>query len=181
MAAQMTWAQAQEGTGKISGSIIDTETKKPVEFATVALEDTKTNKPVNGSLADDKGKFEIGKVANGTYKVVISFMGYNNIEINDVVISDTKKNVDLGSQKMSATVTQLKEVVVQGQRDLVEEKVDRLIYNAENDNTTKGGDGTDVLRRVPMLTVDMDGNVSLRGNQNIRVLINGKPSAIAAS
>ncbi len=181
MAAQMTWAQAQEGTGKISGSIIDTETKKPVEFATVALEDTKTNKPVNGSLADDKGKFEIGKVANGTYKVVISFMGYNNIEINDVVISDAKKNVDLGSQKMSATVTQLKEVVVQGQRDLVEEKVDRLIYNAENDNTTKGGDGTDVLRRVPMLTVDMDGNVSLRGNQNIRVLINGKPSAIAAS
>ncbi|PZR38459.1 MAG: TonB-dependent receptor [Azospira oryzae] len=181
MAAQMTWAQAQEGTGKISGSIIDTETKKPVEFATVALEDTKTNKPVNGSLADDKGKFEIGKVANGTYKVVISFMGYNNIEINDVVISDDKKNIDLGSQKMSATVTQLKEVVVQGQRDLVEEKVDRLVYNAENDNTTKGGDGTDVLRRVPMLTVDMDGNVSLRGNQNLRVLINGKPSAVAAT
>lgn len=181
IAAQMTWAQAQEGTGKISGSIIDTETQKPVEFATVALEDTKTSKPVNGSLADDKGKFEISKVANGTYKIVISFMGYNNVEINDVVISDDKKNIDLGSQKMSATVTQLKEVVVQGQRDLVEEKVDRLIYNAENDNTTKGGDGTDVLRRVPMLTVDLDGNVSLRGNQNIRVLINGKPSAIAAA
>jgi len=181
LATQITWAQTQEGTGKISGVLIDTETQKPVEFATVALEDTKTNKPVNGSLADDKGKFEISKVANGTYKIVISFMGYNNIEINDVVISDDKKNIDLGSQKMSATVTQLKEVVVQGQRDLVEEKVDRLIYNAENDNTTKGGDGTDVLRRVPMLTVDMDGNVSLRGNQNLRVLINGKPSAVAAT
>ncbi|HEX8060308.1 MAG TPA: TonB-dependent receptor, partial [Cyclobacteriaceae bacterium] len=92
-----------------------------------------------------------------------------------------KSTVELGTIKIGASVTQLKEVVVEGERSLVEEKVDRMIYNAENDQTARGGDAGDVLRRVPMLSVDMDGNVSLRGNQNVRVLINNKPSTITAS
>ena len=70
---------------------------------------------------------------------------------------------------------------MEGQKELVEERVDRTIYNAENDQTTRGGDATDVLKRVPMLTVDMDGNVSLRGSSNIMVLVNNKPSTIMAS
>ena len=75
----------------------------------------------------------------------------------------------------------LSEVVVEGQKVLIEERVDRTIYNAENDETTRGGDATDVLKRVPMLSVDLDGNVSLRGSQNVTVLINNKPSTIMAS
>jgi outer membrane receptor protein involved in Fe transport len=179
-ASTFAWAQSQEGNGKILGTVVDNGTQQPVEFATIALEDPKTNKPVNGTVADEKGKFVITKIAEGTYRVAISFIGYENIAINDIVI-DKKGNVDLGILKLSASVKQLDEVVVEGQRQIIEEKVDRTIYNAENDATTKGGDGTDVLRRVPMLTVDTDGNVSLRGSQNIRVLINGKPSSVAAS
>ncbi|MFT4860403.1 MAG: outer membrane receptor protein involved in Fe transport, partial [Algoriphagus sp.] len=75
----------------------------------------------------------------------------------------------------------LEEVTVQGQRELIEERVDRTIYKAENDKTTAGGDATDVLRRVPMLSVDFDGNVSMRGSSNIQVLIDNRPSAITAS
>ncbi len=173
-------AQAPKGNGKISGTVIDSSTNGPVEFATVAINDPATGKPVDGTVCDDKGKFTISKIANGNYKVVISFIGYETYS-QDVVVSDRKPIIDMGTVKIGASVTQLNEVVVEGQRSLVEEKVDRMIYNAENDATARGGDASDVLRRVPMLSVDMDGNVSLRGNQNIRVLINNKPSTITAS
>jgi outer membrane receptor protein involved in Fe transport len=181
VASTISVAQTQDGNGKITGVVLDNSNQQPVEFATIALEDPTTKKPVNGTVADEKGKFVIPKVANGTYRVVISFIGYENIVVENVIVTDKKNHIDLGTQKISTSVKQLDEVVVEGQRNMVEEKVDRTVYNAENDVTTKGGDGTDVLRRVPMLTVDADGNVSLRGNQNIRVLINNKPSTIAAS
>lgn len=183
LTSAVAFAQGQapaKGNGKITGTVIDGATNAPVEFATVAINDPATGKPVDGTVCDEKGKFTISKVANGSYKVVISFIGYETYS-QDVVVSDRKLNIEMGTVKIGASVTQLNEVVVEGQRSLVEEKVDRMIYNAENDATARGGDAADVLRRVPMLSVDMDGNVSLRGNQNIRVLINNKPSTITAS
>jgi outer membrane receptor protein involved in Fe transport len=170
----------EKGDGRISGTIIDSSTNQPVEFATIALIDPATSKPVDGTVADEKGKFTITKIAEGNYKVTISFIGYETYS-QDVAITGRKSSIDMGTLKLGAAITELDEVVVEGERSLVEEKVDRTIYNAENDATTRGGDAADVLRRVPMLTVDMDGNVSLRGNQNIRVLINNKPSTITAS
>jgi outer membrane receptor protein involved in Fe transport len=98
-----------------------------------------------------------------------------------IEISGKKDDIDLGIIQIKPSAQILKEVVVQGQKTLIEEKVDRMVYNAENDATTKGGDATDVLKRVPMLSVDLDGNVSMRGSQNVKVLINNKPSTIAAS
>lgn len=178
---QSAYSQSTEkGNGRISGTVIDSSTNEPVEFATVAIVDPATNKPVDGTVADEKGKFVVNKIADGTYKVVISFIGYESYS-QDVAITARKSTIEMGIIKLGGSVTQLSEVVVEGERALVEEKVDRTIYNAENDATTRGGDAADVLRRVPMLSVDMDGNVSLRGNQNIRVLINNKPSTITAS
>ena len=87
----------------------------------------------------------------------------------------------ISAQNTSNSKEFLKDIVVEGQRQIFVEKVDRTVYNAENDNTAKGGDGADVLRRVPMLSVDLDGNVSMRGNSNVRVLINNKPSTIMAA
>lgn len=170
----------QKGNVRISGTVTDSTTQKPVEFAMVALTDVATNKPIDGAVCDDKGKFTINKVAPGNYKVVISFIGFESRSIR-VNVADKKDDIDLGKVTISPTVEVLKEVTVTGQKALVEERVDRTIYNAENDVTTRGGDATDVLKRVPMLSVDLDGNVSLRGNQNIQVLINNKPSTIVAS
>lgn len=182
--AAFTYFSAANATelanGKISGTVVDAVTGQPVEFATVALNDPATNKPVDGTVCDDKGKFTISKVAYGNYKLVISFIGYETYA-QDVAFTERKNNIDLGTIKLGASVTELNEVVVEGKRQMVEEKVDRTIYNAENDKTTAGGDATEVLRRVPMLSVDLDGNVSMRGNSNVRVLINNKPSTIAAS
>ncbi|MGC3947530.1 MAG: TonB-dependent receptor, partial [Chryseolinea sp.] len=170
----------QKGNAKISGKVIDVDSNQPVEFATVALNDPTTGKPVNGTVCDDKGEFVINKVAEGTYNVQVSFIGYETQTINGINV-DKHGDVSLGTIKLGTGTKVLKEVVIEGQKDLVEERVDRTIYNAENDQTTKGGDATDVLKRVPMLSVDMDGNVTLRGSQNILVLVNNKPSTIMAS
>ena len=172
--------EAPKGNGKISGIVRDSTNTQPVEFANVALIDPITKKPVNGAVADEKGKFQIVKIPAGNYIVEISFIGYSNKQI-PVKISDRKGDIELGFISVSPSDKVLNEVVVQGQKNLIEEKVDRTIYNAENDATAKGGDATDVLKRVPLLSVDLDGNVSMRGSSNIRVLINGKPSTIAAS
>ncbi|CAN5142256.1 outer membrane beta-barrel family protein [soil metagenome] len=173
--------EAAKGNGKITGIIMDSSTGKPVEFATVALTLPGSDKPIDGAVCDEKGKFTISKVPYATYQLVIQFIGYENLVVPSVVISAAKSSVDIGSIKFKSESQELETVVVEGQRALVEEKVDRTIYNAENDQTAKGGDATDVLKRVPLLSVDMDGNVSLRGNSNIKVLINNKPSTISAS
>ncbi len=164
---------------RITGTIVDADNNTPVEFATVALHDATTNKVVNGSVADAKGKFAIAKVADGTYKLIVSFIGYETQTIENIKVAGADVNV--GVIKLSTGTKVLNEVVVEGKKDLIEERVDRTIYNAENDATARGGDATDVLKRVPLLSVDLDGNVSLRGSSNIQVLINNKPSTIVAS
>ncbi|MBX2897676.1 MAG: TonB-dependent receptor [Cyclobacteriaceae bacterium] len=169
-----------QNNGRIIGVVMDAKSNQPVEFATIALTDA-DGKTVNGTIADAKGKFVIEKIANGTYTASISFIGYETIHKTDLVLDGRKAEINLGTIKISEEATQLGEVVVEAQKDLVEERVDRTIYNAENDVTTRGGDATEVLKRVPMLSVDLDGNVSMRGSSNIMVLINNKPSTIMAN
>src|SRR5690606_17060736 len=107
--------------------------------------------------------------------------GYEHFEKADIQVRADRPSLNLGNLTLEEEPLVLEEGTVQAQRDLIEEKVDRTIYNAEKDKTTVGGDATDVLRRVPMLSLDLDGNVSMRGSQNIRVLIDNKPSSIAAN
>ncbi|MBD0256537.1 MAG: TonB-dependent receptor, partial [Cytophagales bacterium] len=176
-AAQLTPAA---GKGSITGTVVDATTSQPVPFATVALNDPNTHKPLDGTTTDEAGKFILQKVAAGTYQVQVSSIGYGTKTTGPVTISDPQHKVDLGQVLLPPSVQVLQEVTVQGQRTLIEEKVDRTVYNAEADATNQGGDATDVLRKVPMLSVDLDGNVSMRGSQNIRVLINNRPSTITA-
>ena len=170
-----------KGNAKISGIIVDSTTNKPVEFASVALIDPATNRPVDGTICDDKGQFTLSKVPTGTFRLLVSFVGYKNRTIPKVSIDGRRQDVNLGKILVAPEVRTLNEVTVTGQAAMIEEKVDRLVYNAEKDITSKGGDATDVMRKVPMLSVDLDGNVSLRGSSNVRVLINNKPSTIVAS
>ncbi|UFH52882.1 TonB-dependent receptor domain-containing protein [Spirosoma sp. KNUC1025] len=173
-------ADTPRGNAKLTGVVVDSTTNKPVEFASIALIDTKTKKPIDGTVADEKGKFTLNKLPEGDFQLLISFVGYRNKTVSSVKLN-RKGDVDLGMVKLGADVRTLKEVEVVGQASLVEEKVDRLVYNADKDITAKGGDATDVMRKVPLLSVDLDGNVSLRGSSNVRVLINNKPSTIVAS
>ena len=172
--------QSSKGTAKITGSIIDSTQAKAVEFASIALYNTSTGKAVDGTVADEKGKFTLSKLAAGDYRILISFVGFRDKTIEKLTLTNGQ-SLDLGTIKLASSVKTLSEVTVVGQAALIEEKVDRLVYNADKDIMAKGGDATDVLRKVPLLTVDLDGNVSLRGSSNIRVLINNKPSTIVAS
>jgi outer membrane receptor protein involved in Fe transport len=172
---------SEKDKGKIVGAVLDKGSNQPVEFATVALMKSGEQTPIDGTVCDAKGQFTINRIPNGTYTVTISFIGYETHTIENVVISDAKSEVYLGIIKLSDGSSVLEEVVVEAEKLLVEERVDRTVYNAENDETTRGGDASDVLKRVPMLSVDLEGNVSMRGSSNITVLINNKPSTIMAS
>jgi outer membrane receptor protein involved in Fe transport len=180
MAIPGTAQAGNKGSAKITGYVIDSAATKAVEFASVALTSKETKKIVDGAICDDKGKFSLTKVPTGEYILSISFMGYKSSK-TEVKIVNKNDEIDLGVIKLSQSTQLLNEVVVEGQRALIEDKVDRTVYNAEKDITNRGGDGADVLRKVPSLSVDLDGNVSLRGNSNVRVLINNKPSTIIAS
>jgi outer membrane receptor protein involved in Fe transport len=170
---------APKGNGSITGSVVDATSQQVVGFATITLTDP-AGKALDGTLADDKGKFTLAKIGAGAYNLQVSFIGYQTQTLN-VKLTANNDRVTLGNVKISPSATALKEVAVTGQRALFEERVDRSVYNAENDATNKGGDATDVLRKVPSLSVDLDGNVTLRGSQNIKVLINNRPSTLAAT
>ena len=165
--------------GRITGTVTDGATGKPVSYASVAVLDA-AGKPVNGGVAGDDGKFVLAGIPVGSYAVQVSFLGYQSVTRAGVAVAAGEATA-LGGIALAASAQKLGEVVVTAQKPLIEERVDRTVYNAENDQTAKGGDATDVLKRVPLLSVDLDGNVSLRGSSNIKVLINNKPSAIAAT
>ncbi|GAB4014374.1 TonB-dependent receptor [Spirosoma koreense] len=170
---------APKGNAKILGYVVDSTLTKAVEFANIAVYNTLTNKLVDGTVADDKGKFSLKLTAPGTYRLLISFLGYTARTVDNVVLTKGQAK-DMGIIRLSASTRTLGEVTVAGKKALVEDKVDRLIYNADNDVAAKGGDATDILRKVPMLSVDPTGNVSLQGSSSVRVLINNKPSSILA-
>ncbi|GAB4031293.1 TonB-dependent receptor domain-containing protein [Spirosoma gilvum] len=170
---------SQSSSGQIRGILNDSLTAKPVPFATVALK-TADNKLVTGTTTKENGGFHFETVAVGAYKLEISFVGYRTKTLEGIRLTTEQSRIDLGQIKLVADTRDLKEVAVVGQKALVEDKGDRLVYNAEKDATNTGGTAADVLRKVPMLTVDLDGNLKMRGSGNIKVLVNGKPSSIMA-
>ncbi|GAB2549577.1 TonB-dependent receptor [Spirosoma aerophilum] len=172
-------AVAQSTPGRISGTLTDSTTTKPVPFATVALQ-SPDSKLINGVTTDEKGAFILDKLAFGTYKLVISFVGYRTKTLDKVTLSAEAPHVELKQLSLAPDSRNLNQVDVVGQKALVEDKGDRLVYNAEKDVSNTGGTAADVLRKVPMLTVDLDGNLKMRGSGNIKVLVNGKPSSIMA-
>lgn len=168
-----------KGNAKLTGYAVDSTLTKAVEYANVALYDASTGQLIDGTVADDKGRFTLNRLAPGSYRLLISFLGYTAKAVDNVVI--TKGQVkDIGVIRLSASTRTLNEVTVAGKKALVEDKVDRLIYNADNDVAAKGGDAIDILKKVPMLSVDLTGNVTLQGSSSVRVLINNKPSSILA-
>jgi len=167
--------------GKISGKVIDATTNVPVDYATVSIYKQGSTSPFNGASTDPKGNFTIDNISPGDYKITVEFLGYKRQTIDHVIISNTVKNVALANIILSPIQNQLKDVVITASAPTVENKIDKMVYNPANDLTSQGGVALDVLQKVPMVTVDINGNVELMGNTNIQFLINGKPSTMFGS
>ncbi|MFD2564730.1 TonB-dependent receptor domain-containing protein [Aquimarina rubra] len=165
---------AQQNEVKITGKIIDEETKKPLEYATVAFISQKENKVITGGITQADGNFSI-KVPVGVYSVSFEYISFKK-----KILTQQKffKNKNLGTIGLVLDTESLEDVVVIAEKTTVEIKLDKKIYNVGKDLTVSGGTVSDVLDNVPSVSVDVEGNVALRGNDNVRILINGKPSGL---
>jgi outer membrane receptor protein involved in Fe transport len=167
-----------QSQGGVNGVVIDSATHQPIAFATVALL-AASGEIVVGQTTSESGSFAFLNIPYGVYNLRVSFLGYQTRTLSGLSITN-QDALSLGLLTIVRQSQQLGEVVITGQKSIVEEKADRLVYNAADDLTNKGGTAVDVLRKAPMLTVDMEGNVLLRGSSSLRVLLNGRPSGMLA-
>lgn len=179
IAQQTTFATASQSVGQISGVVLDSTTRQPIPFATVALIGA-TGNLLTGKTTSETGTFAFLDVLPGSYHIRLTSVGYQTRTSAPFALTDQKPVVQLGTLLLQSESRQLNEVRVTAQKALIEEKPDRLVYNAGSDITNKGGTAVDVLRKAPMLTVDVSGNVQIRGSSSIKVLLNGRPSGLLA-
>jgi ferric enterobactin receptor len=172
------WAQNQEASFSIKGIVKDKVDGDGLEFSTVMLM-SKDSIIKHGINADSAGAFVFHGLANGMYDVTLFYIGFNKKTLT-VQVQDA--DVDLGVITMETEGGKmLKEVEIVDYKKLIEQRPDGLVYNADKDISAKGSTADQLLRKVPMVTVDLEGNVQMRGNGNVKVLIDGKPSTIIAA
>ncbi len=170
-----SFSQSDAKKIKITGKIIEKTSNQPLEYATVSLINTKTSKTVFGGITNSLGEFSIDAIT-GIYNLKIEFISFNPLIIKQQSLLE---NTDLGAIAMSENPSQLGEVIVRAETSTVDIKLDKKVYNVGKDMIVKGGTANDVLNNVPSVTVDADGNVSLRGNENVKIFIDGRPSNAA--
>ena len=169
---------APAGTGSLTGTVLDSLKREAVPYATVVLLPPAPNdKPITGVAADERGHFSLVKLAPGPARLRVSYVGYGT-QTRPVTI--TAGATEVGAFRLPVAGTELAEAVVIGTKPVVEVRPDRLVYNADQDVTNAGGTAADVLRKAPLLAVDGDGNVKMRGSGNFKVLVNNKPSPTLA-
>ena len=164
--------------GVISGKVIDANAKTPIEYATITVYPQGSTKPVNGIISNSKGVFKVEGLAPAKYALTIEFIGYALYKLDSIEISAEKSISSLGIVSLIRKTQTLQNVTVISSQPIIENRIDKMVYNVEKDLTSQGGVATDVLKKVPQISVDVDGNVELLGSPNIRFLINGKPSTI---
>ncbi|MEC8830818.1 MAG: carboxypeptidase-like regulatory domain-containing protein, partial [Bacteroidota bacterium] len=168
-------AQQNQKNITITGKVIDSDSGQPLEYATFVLQNAEKPDQVTGGITDTSGNFEI-EASPGTYNISVEYISYKTYSLKGQTYDSS---VNLGSITLSPDVAQLAEVEVVGEKTTVEVRLDKKVYNIGKDITTSGGNVSDALGNIPSVAVDVEGGISLRGNDNVRILINGKPSALA--
>ena len=174
LVSQLSFGQANARNYTVKGLIVDEQTRQPLEFATVSFFNA-TNDLVAGGITEIDGKYSIS-VPEGIYTVQYDYISYKTVRKENVLVN---KNTELPPVAMALDAASLDEVVVTAETTEVVVRLDKKIYNIGKDLTTSGATVSDALNNVPSVTVDVDGAINLRGNGNVQILINGRPSALA--
>lgn len=175
---------AREGgpsDGKITGKVTDATGGQPIEYAVIAIHKSKDSSLVTGATCDASGLFSVENLPYGRFYVEVSFVGYKKLAIPNIMITKTQTVNNIGTLKLFSSVTEIGEVVVEGNHPTIEYKIDKKVVDVSKNITAAGGTLVDALQNVPSVQVDVEGNVTLRGNANFTVLIDGKPSPLSGS
>ncbi len=171
---------AQSNSGIVKGQIIDVTTKKPVEFATVSLFKLDSSL-VTGSITSSTGDFEINKIESGNFYLKVEFIGYKASFYPNISINEEQHEINIGVIKLSTFSENMAEFEFVDEKELMEIKIDKKVYNVSKDIANQGGNGLDALKNMPSVQVDEQDNISLRGDQSVQILIDGRPTSIPAS
>ena len=173
MSSLFSQKQTKSNFIKISGTVTDIRTNQPLEYATIIIENTETQK-VSGGITDLNGQFSI-EMPKATYLISVAFISFKPAKFPKEKITSNK---DLGIIKLAENTNGLSEIVIVAEKTTVDIRLDKKIFNIGKDLSIRGGNASDVLGNVPSVQVDVEGNVSLRGNGNVTILIDGRPSAL---
>jgi outer membrane receptor protein involved in Fe transport len=163
----------------ITGRIIDAENKEPIPYATVLLKKDLSDDFIGG-ITDEQGGFEIQKVPEGKYLVDIQFIGYQSYNTYIEITADSS-DLDMGTIELQEITENLTEVEIRAETSTVVQKIDRKVINIGKDLTSAGASAAEIMNNIQSVSVDKDGNISLRGNSNVRILVDGRPTNISPS
>lgn len=174
-------AFSQSNTSTIKGTVVEKVSNKPLESAAVQVFSSNDSSLVSGSLTDVNGSFSIKDIPDGNYYVRISYIGYSNAIAKNVFAGKDNRNINFGTVKLEISEETTQEIEVVDEAPVMTFEAGKKIYDAKKDLTSQNGNVMDVLKNVPSVEVDNDGNVSLRGSRDVKILIDGKPSALLSN
>ena len=175
---------AMPAIGIVQGTIVDSVTSKPIEYASVSLVELEHNELVTGGLSNKDGRLNITEIPLGKYAAVIEFIGYNKKEISPIILYPGEGGGirhDFGTVQLSVSAVNMSEIEVIGDESTFIQTIDKKIFNVGRDLSSSGGTGSDVLRKIPSVDVDIDGVVSIAGDANVTILVDGKRSGRTGS
>lgn len=165
----------QTDKGNISGFVFDRETNLHIEGASVQLFSLKDSSITEGTETDSKGSFSFKDVLYGRYSLKVSMISYSSAVIKVIVLNSENRNLNLDTIKLKSGIATTDEIEITAEKSMIEFQGEKKVFNVTNDIVDKGGTATDLLRKIPSVSVDEEGNISLRGSPNIQLQVDGKP------
>ena len=168
-------SDVKEGT--VSGRIMDASLNQPLPYVSVVIKDS-NNTTITGGITEDDGTFEIKKLPEGQITVSIQYIGFKTVS-KTITVGNDNYNIKLGDILLEEDIESLDEVNIVAEVTTIQQKVDRKVINVGKDLTTTGASASDIMNNIPSVNVDQQtGNISLRGNENVRVMVDGKLSNV---